>query len=780
VLCYQCGSPVSGDVSECPNCGADLERRKSRRVEVKSEGLERFTQKLKPVTAEDRRLVPMGELFASRFEVGERLGRGVFGEVYLADDYEVEAEVALKVFDEELLRNPRIHERFLEATRKARTLTQKNVVRIHESGVSGDSGWVSMEPLEGLTLDKVLKLRASKGEHFSAEELEPFVTQITLAQQHTARAYPNGNLRPETIFFLPELVKITDYYVFEAFGPELAAERLADSPYLAPELRDGDAGPDERADVYSLGAMLCEMRFGSHEIPADLDGADSAIARLCRRAMATDRSRRYPNLEALAEDFSTALDTGRLLETGPPAPPPSEPEAAPKAPPPPPGGASKESGAPPTPPAQPSPPEAPVGPDPEQSAAPAPEPAEPLDELSEVETVRMDREEADEGSGLELQDHLPTHELDREEEEELLATHEYDRESAEKLRRERGLGEESSEPVAIERAPEPDTDVGSQPTESPARASRKDQREDDEGSPPWLLVALGLLGAIALVAIVAANGGGEDDKEVVKLGSADSDDDENNAATAQTSGATTADDEGDDEGLSEERRAALGDAPSKAGAGLLAARGDAVEEARSAAEKLEEAAAEKDGGGKESSSSGGRRGGRSTGASGGKAARKTKCPAGMTLVRGREENFCIARYEYPGRRGRKPKTNVTWFDARKMCEQRGRRLCELSEWKKACGGTYPYGRSFDPNRCNTVDEDEFERELAASGSFKQCRSPSGAYDMSGNVHEWVAERKIAGGGFESGASVASCRFASSKKASSSDPYIGFRCCADPS
>ena len=51
--------------------------------------------------------------------------------------------------------------------------------------------------------------------------------------------------------------------------------------------------------------------------------------------------------------------------------------------------------------------------------------------------------------------------------------------------------------------------------------------------------------------------------------------------------------------------------------------------------------------------------------------------------------------------------------------------------------------------------------------------------MVGNVHEWVLEKKIAGGGFDSGEDVASCRYASSKGASSKAGYVGFRCCADP-
>lgn len=156
----------------------------------------------------------------------------------------------------------------------------------------------------------------------------------------------------------------------------------------------------------------------------------------------------------------------------------------------------------------------------------------------------------------------------------------------------------------------------------------------------------------------------------------------------------------------------------------------------------------------------------------------TKCKPGMLLVKSKKGNYCIDAYEYPAR-GAKPKTNVSWFKAKQLCNAKGKRLCELSEWRRACGSKYPYGRKWDPDKCNTVDEDEFERSLSAAGSFSGCRSWTGARDMTGNAHEWVAEQRIAGGGFDSGQDVASCRYSSPKAPGSGSSNIGFRCCANP-
>ena len=55
------------------------------------------------------------------------------------------------------------------------------------------------------------------------------------------------------------------------------------------------------------------------------------------------------------------------------------------------------------------------------------------------------------------------------------------------------------------------------------------------------------------------------------------------------------------------------------------------------------------------------------------------------------------------------------------------------------GASYPYGQAYDAARCNT------KGTLAASGAFASCRSAVGAYDMSGNVAEWVSTGGQKGG-----------------------------------
>jgi serine/threonine protein kinase len=166
------------------------------------------------------------------------------------------------------------------------------------------------------------------------------------------------------------------------------------------------------------------------------------------------------------------------------------------------------------------------------------------------------------------------------------------------------------------------------------------------------------------------------------------------------------------------------------------------------------------------------------------------CPKGMqkitrkatTTIAGKkvmtQTIFCIDYHEYPGG-GAVPKTNVSWFDAASACESRGKRLCTSSEWKHACGGKYPYGKTYDPERCNTMGPNGEERDIKPAGSFKQCKSPYGLYDMSGNVAEWTADKTVNGGNARQDGESATCGNTSSRMASSRSGTVGFRCCADP-
>ncbi len=143
----------------------------------------------------------------------------------------------------------------------------------------------------------------------------------------------------------------------------------------------------------------------------------------------------------------------------------------------------------------------------------------------------------------------------------------------------------------------------------------------------------------------------------------------------------------------------------------------------------------------------------------------------------------------------------SWTEAKNACEAAGKRLCSVEEWMTACQGavpvdddgsgsvlddplegrSYPYGAHYAQGYCHDSGDKDRQSSVPA-GSRAACRSPEGAFDLTGNLQEWVGtspDQAVVMGGAWYYDDQASCgRSVDTYGPDWSSRTTGFRCCAD--
>lgn len=310
MLCFRCGSYNVDDATVCSVCGQAFLDDKGQEVA----GVSRTPSGVR-LTAT---IFAPGELVSGRYKILETLGQGGVGVVYRARDQELDADVALKAISTNLLQTPEEQRLFSRQMKQARKLNHPNIIRIYDEGHEQNRRYFTMKLLEGLTLRKIIRLRHDKGQAFTAEEIIPIVHQLAAAFDYAHKSTWHGDLKPENIVILPDVLKVTDFNLMKGLPLKpflgIAKSRSRGFHYIAPEIRVEASRIDGRADIYSLGVILGEMLTGiifegtfTRAFTAALEQMPPKVDALIRKALSEHPDARYQKSSELARALDDAL-----------------------------------------------------------------------------------------------------------------------------------------------------------------------------------------------------------------------------------------------------------------------------------------------------------------------------------------------------------------------------------------------------------------------------------------------------------------------------------------
>ncbi len=200
-----------------------------------------------------------------RYEIGELLGSGGMGEVYAADDPELNRKVAIKFLNGEMITGSRPVERLMREARAASALNHPHIVTVYELvRVSGDAA-IAMELVEGYSL------RHSCGRPRDVAQILVWGRQIAqaLAAAH-GRKIIHRDIKPENLMVRDDgILKVLDFGIAGQWDTEgrKGSGRLSGLggtlDYMSPEQARGEQATGA-SDVFSLGLVLYELATGTH------------------------------------------------------------------------------------------------------------------------------------------------------------------------------------------------------------------------------------------------------------------------------------------------------------------------------------------------------------------------------------------------------------------------------------------------------------------------------------------------------------------------------------
>ena len=200
-----------------------------------------------------------------RYQILKQLGQGSAGAVYLGKDPYIERHVAIKVYRLPNDTGPEEIEAykksfFVEAQSAGR-LMHPNIVTIYDADLQQDFCYITMEYIDGSTLEKFCK----PDNLLPIERVLKIIFNVCKGLEYAHQnEVIHRDIKPSNIILsLSGQVKITDFSIaYIKRGHATVVKGLFGSPsYMSPE-QVKEEFITERNDIFSLGSVLYELLIG--------------------------------------------------------------------------------------------------------------------------------------------------------------------------------------------------------------------------------------------------------------------------------------------------------------------------------------------------------------------------------------------------------------------------------------------------------------------------------------------------------------------------------------
>jgi serine/threonine-protein kinase len=211
-----------------------------------------------------------GTVVDERYRLVRKIGSGGMADVWLADDTELDREVAVKILHDRFAQDKEFVERFRREAQSAAGLQHPNVVSIFDRGEFSDTYFIAMEYVDGPQLKDLVK------GGMGIQDAIDFIRQILKAARFAHRkGIVHRDLKPQNVLIDGEgRARVADFGIARGESSDITATGsvMGTAQYLSPEQAQGKE-TTPRSDIYSIGVMLYEALTG--RVPFQ---GDSAVA----------------------------------------------------------------------------------------------------------------------------------------------------------------------------------------------------------------------------------------------------------------------------------------------------------------------------------------------------------------------------------------------------------------------------------------------------------------------------------------------------------------------